>query len=155
MVVTTHYCYAAFAGDSDFIKRVRSCTVYLYAVLMMSRLDIIKTINIIILAILIVDLIFGIEWLIWIAILLAFGNAFESRITAMVANYWLRFSLIIGRFNTTIILFIMFFFILTPIAFIYRRFNREKVHHFQNNLRNSYFDDVRKSHRKDDFDKLW
>ena len=67
----------------------------------------IKTINILTLAILIVYSIFGIKWLIWIAILLALGNAFESRITAAVANYWMRFASIIGRFNSMIILFIM------------------------------------------------
>jgi len=155
MVVVTHDRYAAVDGDSDVINWFRYCTIYLYAVLMMSRLDIIKTINILTLAILIVYSIFGIKWLIWIAILLALGNAFESRITAAVANYWMRFASIIGRFNSMIILFIMFFFMLTPIAFIYRLFNRENVHHFRKNLRKSYFDDIQKSCRKDNFEKLW
>lgn len=155
MVVVTHDRYAAVDGHSVVIKWVRHCSVYLYTILIMSRIDIIKTINILTIAVLIVYSIFGIKWLIWIAILLAFGNALESRITAAVANYWMRFALKIGYFNSMIILFIMFFFMLTPIAFIYRLFNREKVYPFRKNLRKSYFDDIHKSCRKDDFEKLW
>jgi hypothetical protein len=114
-----------------------------------------KTITVLTLALLIAYLIFGVKWLLWLAVALCAGNALESRITTAIARYWMRFATIIGGVNSRIILFVMFFLILTPIAFFYRLFNREQVDHFRQNRRPTCFDDVRKSYGPDDFEKLW
>jgi len=121
----------------------------------MNRLDTLKTITVLTLAFLIAYLIFGAQWLLWAALLLALGNACESRATAAVAKYWMQFASRLGSINSRIILTFMFFFILTPIAWLYRRFNREQVMHFRENRRSSYFDDVEKSYSREDFEKLW
>ena len=121
----------------------------------MSRLETQKTITVLTLACLVAYLIFGMKWLLVVAIVFCLGNAAESRITTAIAEYWIRFATILGRINAKIILFVMFFLVLTPIAFIYRLFNREKVEHFRVNRRNSYFDDVQKTFGREDFEKLW
>ncbi|MFH1081388.1 MAG: SxtJ family membrane protein [Pseudomonadota bacterium] len=121
----------------------------------MDRIDTFKTIDVLALALLIAYLAFGLPWLLWIAMLLVFGNAFESRITARVAASWMKVAAVIGNFNTRIILSIMFFVILTPIALAYRLLNRDLVDHFRENRRPSYFDDVHKKYVKSDFEKLW
>jgi len=121
----------------------------------MTSLETIKTITVLTLALLIAYLIFGVNWLLWLAVALCAGNAVESRITAAIARYWMRLAAILGGINSRIILFIMFFLILTPIAFFYRLFNREQVDHFRQNRRPTYFDDVRKSYEPSDFEKLW
>ncbi|MDQ5984326.1 MAG: hypothetical protein CSYNP_00019 [Syntrophus sp. SKADARSKE-3] len=121
----------------------------------MTKLEAIKTNAILTLAFLIAYLIFDVKWLLWAAIALCAGSAFESRITTAIAEYWMRFAAIAGKVNSRIILFIMFFFILTPIAFLYRLFNRDQVDHFLQNRRSTYFDDIQKSYGREDFEKLW
>ena len=45
----------------------------------MNRIDTFKTINILALAFLVGYLVLSIKWLLWMALLLSLGNAFESR----------------------------------------------------------------------------
>ena len=121
----------------------------------MDRIDTLKTNTVLTLAFLVAYLIFGATWLLWIALLLAVGNVLESRATTLIAYYWIRFASFLGVFNTRILLAAMFFVILTPIALLYRLFNREAVDRFRKNSQSSYFEDVRKSSSREDFEKLW
>ncbi len=121
----------------------------------MDRIDTLKTNTVLTLAFLVAYLLFGAKWLLWIALLLAVGNAFESRATTVIARYWMRFASFLGAVNTRILLAVLFFAILTPIALLYRLFNREAADRFKKNSQSSYFDDVRKSFSREDFEKLW
>jgi len=121
----------------------------------LDRLGTVKTINILILAVLIAYLIFGAAWLVWLAALLALGNACESRITAALARGWLKFAEALGAFNSRVILTLTFYLILTPLAFVYRIFNRQLVEHFRANKRQSYFEDLNKQYTPGDFEKSW
>jgi hypothetical protein len=130
----------------------------------MDRLDTIKTINVLAAALLIVHMIgferldirlLGINILVWIALFLVAGSAFESRITTAIAKGWMKFGHVIGTFNSKLILTIIFFVVLTPIAFLFRLFNKHLVDHFKVNNRSTYFDDLNKSYEKSDFEKLW
>jgi hypothetical protein len=121
----------------------------------MNRPETLKTISVLAAALLIAYLIFAAAWLLWIALLLLIGNAFESRITGAVAEYWMRLAAALGRINSKIILTLIFFCVLTPIAFLYRMFNRVAVARFRENRQNSYFDDVDKSYTREDFEKVW
>ena len=121
----------------------------------MDRIDTFKTVNILALAFLVAHLAFGAPWLLWLAILLVIGNAFESRVTTRIAAAWMKFAAAVGHFNTRVILGILFFLVLTPLAFAYRLLNRDLVDHFRENRRSSCFDDVQKRYTKSDFEKLW
>lgn len=121
----------------------------------MDRLETLKTITVLVVAFLIAYLIFGVKWLLWIALLLTLGNALESRITAAIAKYWMKFAHTLGSINSRIILTVIFFIFLTPIAFVYRLFNKEKVDHFLKNNNTSCFDEINKTYRREDFEKPW
>jgi len=121
----------------------------------MDRTDILKTVTVLVLALLIAHLIFGARWLLWLAVLLCLGNAFESRATAAVARYWMRFARMLGSVNSRILLTLLFYLVLTPLAFLYRIFNRDKAAHFLENRKTSYFEEVRKTYGPEDFEKLW
>jgi hypothetical protein len=121
----------------------------------LDRLAMQKTINALTLAALIAYLIFGAQLLLWIALLLTLGNAFESRITAIVAHYWMNFAAVLGAFNSKVLLTLTFYLILTPLAFVYRLFNRPLVDHFLVNKRRSYFEDINKTYTRTDFEKPW
>lgn len=121
----------------------------------MDRLAISKTISVLTLAVLIAYVIFSVQWLLWIALLLTLGNVFESRFTIALALYWMKFAAVLGAFNSRVILTVIFYLILTPLAFVYRIFNRPLVDHFRVNKRQSYFEDINKTYTPADFEKTW
>ncbi|HOK07930.1 MAG TPA: SxtJ family membrane protein [Syntrophales bacterium] len=121
----------------------------------MSPTERLKTVSLLALALLVAYLVFRLEVLLWLAAALCLGNAFDSRPTAYVAALWMRFARTLGAFNSRLILSALFFLVLTPIAMIYRLLNREKVDHFLRNRRDTYFEDVDKTYRPGDFEKLW
>jgi len=121
----------------------------------LDRLATSKTISVLTLAVLIAYVIFSAQWLLWLALLLTLGNAFESRATSALAGYWMKFATVLGAFNSRVILTVTFYFILTPLAFVYRVFNRPLVDHFRINKRQSYFEDMNKKYTPADFEKTW
>lgn len=157
MVAVADDSNAPFNGYSHFFRWFSSRPIHLYAFLrlLMDRIDILKTINVLTLALLISYLLFSAHWLLWIACLLVLGNVFESRITAWIAKYWIKFAHYFGIINSKVILSIIFFLVLTPVAFIYRFFNKDMVEHFKVNGKMSYFDNINKPYKKSDFEKVW
>ena len=121
----------------------------------LDRLATLKTINVLTMAILIAYVVFNAQWLLWAALLLTLGNAFESRITSALACYWMKFATVLGAFNSRLILTLTFYLILTPLAIVYRIFNRSLVDHFRANKRQSYFEDLSKNYTPADFEKTW
>jgi Saxitoxin biosynthesis operon protein SxtJ len=122
---------------------------------MMDRIETLKTVTVLSVALIAAYLVFGSRWLIWAALLLSLGNAFESRITTAIARYWMKFAAVLGSFNSKVILTIIYFAVLTPVAFLFRIFNRPLVDHFRANKRASYFDELNKTYQKSDFEKMW
>jgi Saxitoxin biosynthesis operon protein SxtJ len=122
---------------------------------MIDRINTLKTIAVLSVALIGAYLVFGSRWLIWAALFLSLGNAFESRITAAIARYWMKFAAVLGSFNSKVILTIIYFAVLTPVAFLFRIFNRPLVDHFRANKRASYFDELNKTYQKSDFEKMW
>ena len=121
----------------------------------LDRLATSKTISVLTLAVLIAYVIFSAQWLLWVAVLLTLGNAFESRITAALARYLMKFAAVLVEFNSRVILTVTFYLILTPLAFVYRIFNRPLVDHFRANKLQSYFEDLGKTYTPADFEKTW
>jgi hypothetical protein len=121
----------------------------------LDRLGTQKTINVLTLAVLIAYVIFATPWLMWLAILLLLGNAFESRITRNLAQSWIKFAEVLGAFNSKVLLTLSFYLILTPLALVYRLFNRSLVEHFRANTKRSYFENMNKTYTPADFEKSW
>jgi len=121
----------------------------------LDRLATSKTISVLTLAVLIAYVIFSAQWLLWVALLLTLGNTFESRLTTALASSWMKFAAVLGAFNSRVILTVTFYLILTPLAFVYRIFNRPLVDHFRANKRQSYFEDINKIYTPADFEKTW
>lgn len=121
----------------------------------MDRSETNKTLAVLAFVFLIAYLVLDAKWLLWIAAFFCAGSAFENPVTSAIARYWLKFAAVLGHANSKILLTFMFFAVLTPIAFVYRHFNREKVDHFLADNRDSYFDDIKKTYGPEDFEKLW
>jgi len=61
--------------------------------------------------------------LIYAALFLLFTGLFLRKISFRIASIWLKFAELIGAFNTKIILAVIYFAVLTPVAFLYRSFH--------------------------------
>ncbi len=81
---------------------------------------------------------------------------FLKRLSMRIAELWLRFAGVMGAFNSRVILTIIFYVVLTPLAFVYRLFHGD----FMNLRRHddpgkSYWS--RRDHRYNpkDLDNVW
>lgn len=121
----------------------------------MKDIEVQKTNAVLAAALLIAFMIWSNKLLLWLAILLLIGAAAESRVNSFIARYWLRFSRIIGEINSSILISLVFFIILTPVSALFRLFNKAAVAQFKRNDKNSYFADSTKKYDKKYFVNQW
>lgn len=99
---------------------------------MIKQIDVVKTILVLTLAALIFHLIWELKWLLWLATGLLVISLKQNPLADLIAKLWMKLSEYIGNFMSKIILSIIFFLLLTPLAMLYRLFNR--------NMTKSFFD---------------
>ncbi len=122
----------------------------------MDRLETLKTLNILALAALVFSFIFGAAWLAWLAALLLLAAASDNPAGRGIAAGWLKFAAWIGHFNTRVLLFLIYWLVLTPVALVYRLFNRKAVDHFRRDPGGSLFADIPAGAcSKESFEKPW
>lgn len=78
-----------------------------------------------------------------------------KRVAAGISSVWLRFSEVLGAFNAKIILSLVYFAFLTPIAVMFRFFNNNHSSGVGDKTKKSYF--VVKEHlfTPADLEKMW
>jgi polyferredoxin len=122
----------------------------------MDRLETIKTLNILALAALVFSFIFGAAWLTWLAALLLLAAASDNAAGRAIASGWLKFAVRLGHFNTRVLLFLIYWLVLTPVAIVYRLFNRAAADHFRKDPGGSLFADIPAGAcSKESFEKPW
>lgn len=140
-----------------FIERLRCGAVYIYGILMkkVSETENLKTILTLSLFFLILFLLFKINWAIYICAALLFLGIFDNPLAKTVSSLWLSFSEVMGKISTFIILFLIFYLFITPLAFLWRIFNKKDASHFLKDNSDSLFTVVKKTFSKDYFEKTW
>lgn len=88
------------------------------------------------------------------AALLACGLV-SKKAALWIGNTWLTISHCIGTVNSRILLSIVFYAVLTPLAFAYRLFNPKLLQLRRGPNSVSYYIDFNKVHTKENFEKLW
>jgi predicted membrane protein len=121
----------------------------------MDKTEVSKTINALSLACLIGHFIFDMQWLIVIAAVLLTLNAAESRLAVLIARGWMKFGMYMGKVLSALILAILFYLFLLPLAFAFRLFNKKAVNHFTTDQKPTCFEDVNRTYSKELFEKLW
>lgn len=84
-----------------------------------------ETINICALFVLILFLIWGKSYFLYIGIGLLVSSVFIKPLGRLFAAGWLKLSLAIGTFNSRVLLTIFFFILFTPLALVRRIFKRD------------------------------
>lgn len=104
--------------------------------------DIPQTMMILALASLVIYFITTFGWLIWLATGLLVVSLKPNPIARTITRSWLILSEYIGTFMTSLILSIIFFVLLTPVAALYRLFNKDKTSYFFNRKTVSTYHDA-------------
>ena len=109
----------AFRNIDIFYKRLGVGAIHLHVILM-NREKALETIIVLALASLIASLWLDVSWLIYLSIGLLAISLVSKRITSVIGKGWLSFSHYLGLVMNYIIMFIIFYFFLFPLAFFQR-----------------------------------
>jgi hypothetical protein len=121
---------------------------------MLRRIEVIETISVLALAALVFYFVWEVKWLIWLATGLLILTLKPNPLANLIARLWLKLSEHIGNFMSKIILSLVFFLLLTPLAAFYRLFNREMTKSFFDRTSASTFHKARVPGR-DAFKNPW
>jgi hypothetical protein len=135
VAVSDHCCSAVHRDPDCHVERFGHCPIYLYTILkegfmMLRRIEVIETISVLALATLVFHFVWEVKWLIWLATGLLVLTLKPNPLATLIAKLWLMLSEHIGNFMSKVILSLVFFLLLTPIAALYRLFNREMTKSF-------------------------
>jgi hypothetical protein len=76
---------------------------------------------------LIINLVFNYKWSIYLALSFGLIGIISEPISLLIEKWWLKLSNILGSIMPKLILSLIFYFLLTPIAFLYKIFNKNKL----------------------------
>lgn len=99
---------------------------------MIKQIDVLRTLLVLSLAAIVFHLILEVKWLLLLAIGFLVISLKQNPLADLIARLWLKLSEHIGNFMSKIILSVIFFLLLTPIAMLYRLFNHDMKNYFFN-----------------------
>lgn len=112
-----------------------------------------ETIIVLALVLLIAYLKFEVNWLIYLAASLLAISFISQKLTKFIGKIWFSFSHYLGLLMNQIIMFLIFYFILTPISFLQRLLGNNQILKKENG--NSHFHKRNHLYTHDDIEKPW
>jgi len=103
---------------------------------------------------LVLHLITDIFWLLYLALILAGLGVLSERVCRIIADLWMGLGWLIGLFVPKVVLTLIFFLILTPLAFFSRLFS-EKDELQVKVPSSSVFKTMNKEFSRESFEKPW
>ena len=89
-----------------------------------------------------------------VTLLLLIIGIFLKSLSVLIARSWMKLSTLLGFINTRVLLTIIYYLILTPIAILYRFFNGDFLQIKKNNAR-SFWHKREYQYSAEDLKKLW
>lgn len=156
MVACSIDSYFIINRDSDcFWRWFGSWSIYLFIVLM--KLKISKawvTILVLVTGLLVIYFFYHFKSLLYVAITILTLSFLSKFLREKIAWAWMKFAEILGFVNGKIILTLIYFLLLTPIAFIYRLSGKNNLNLKKRNA-GSYFTDRNHEYNRDDLENVW
>ncbi len=112
-----------------------------------------STILVISMGFLLLYLIFNWSWAVYVSLFVGLVGVFSIRLSLLIEYIWLKLSKILSYIVPTILLAVVFYFILFPIALISRLFTNDPL--MLSDKYDSYFVDVKRKIDKEMFEKIW
>lgn len=120
------------------------------------KIEVYKTISVLSLALLFAYFYFEEIWLLYGLAFLLFLVLFLFPIAKMIHHLWMLLAIVLAWINTKILLSLIFFLVLTPLALLQRRFSKSSFNSPQDNDLESYFETPdRQEFKPDDFKQSW
>ena len=166
MAFTCNNYYPACWVANSILKRVGGGAFYLYVVLgdamenktntkTHGREKELETIIVLALAGLVLFFIFTQEIFLLISLVFLCVSLLSKKLTSKISRLWLGFSYYVGTVNSKIILTLIFYFFLTPIAFIFRLCTKNPLLLKMDKSLESYYSNRNYTPNKKDFEKIW
>lgn len=118
------------------------------------KLSTYETINVMVAGFLLIYLVKGTTIFLLVSIALSINNLVLPRLNELIVRFWHIFGEKLGRINSTVILSLVYFFILTPTGILFRMFNPSRTNHFNKIRGDTYFIKLDPDN-KIDFTKQW
>lgn len=96
----------------------------------------------------------GWQWTLIVACILGLGSVLSTRLAELIHWVWMEFARILGLFVPNVLLTIVFYVVLTPVAMLSKLFRKEPPV-ILDNKRESMFRDLNKTFKKEDSLKPW
>lgn len=112
-----------------------------------------STILVISMGFLVVHLVFSWKWAIMTALATGLIGVFSPSLTKIIDLWWMKLANLLGSIIPNILLSLVFFGILFPLALVARLFNRDPL--MLSSRYNSYFIDSNRQIGKKDLEKMW
>jgi ABC-type multidrug transport system fused ATPase/permease subunit len=138
-------------------RRLCCCAVHLYTLLtavLVQNQDRYKTILVIVTGLLVIAMIFKISWLITVAMLIGIVSAFIPVAAKGIEWFWLKLAMGLGWVNSRILLSLVYFLFLLPIAWLSRFFTKDPLT-LRNRKTSSLFSDRNHLYTKKDLENIW
>lgn len=153
-MVNSHYIVTYFTWCINCIwRRFRVSTIHLYTFLTVMEQNIYKNISIITGGFLVFHLIFDLDVLLYIGVGVSVGSALIPSLGKLINWMWMKLALGLGWFNSRVLLSIIYFVFLFPIAMISRIFNRDSLN--INKRGESYYTNRNHIYQKEDLENIW
>ena len=112
-----------------------------------------ETMLTLVLALIVFGLILKLKVLFLIAIVLGGVGLFIKPLANLIHIGWMKFSELIGAVTSKILLSVIFYLFISPIAFIFRLYNKNALQ--LTNDKDSTFHERRHVYVKKDFERIW
>jgi len=119
------------------------------------RLQELETLGVLSAFFLILSIISHRQALVFFALALQITALFIRPLAGLITMGWLKFAEIVGTFNSRIILSLVFYLFLTPIAFLYRFFTKDPLMLKPDNDASSYYSVRNHTYSGSDLEKMW
>ena len=93
-------------------------------------------------------------WAIWIAVMGGGMGALSAKLRTYIDQIWMKLGEILSRVVPPILLTLIFYLILFPVAILSRAFGKKDPFLLKNS-RDSFFQDREEQLKKDSFEKMW
>ncbi len=112
-----------------------------------------KTLLVIVVGLLVLHFLFGSVYLLYASLIIGLSSVLFPALGRFIVKAWMAIGQVLGRINGSILLSIVFFIMLFPIALLYRFFNKDALR-----LKNKYdslFVERNHTYEKEDLENVW
>jgi hypothetical protein len=93
------------------------------------------------------------EWALNVSFIIGVIGILSSYLSLKIELAWMKLAQILGYIVPNILLSVVFFLLLTPLAILFRLFNKDVL--MLSNSQDSYFIDIEREIQKNDFEKVY